>query len=198
MWLALALIVAGFVAFGVPRAEEEPVYCTQDAMQCPDGSYVGRTGPQCEFAPCPGMDVNTWQTFTDAGRGITFRYPERFPTTYIEVYDWPPQVQVTEGPFTCTEAGDEEGRAGRTEARMIKGRSFCVTEVVGAAAGSRYAQYAYAFESGGKVPILTFTVRAPECGNYAETPEMAKCEAERLAFNVDAIVDGMVSSFQFE
>lgn len=32
----------------------EVVACTMDAKQCPDGSYVGRTGPQCEFAPCPG------------------------------------------------------------------------------------------------------------------------------------------------
>lgn len=24
-----------------------------EAMQCPDGSYVGRTGPNCAFAPCP-------------------------------------------------------------------------------------------------------------------------------------------------
>lgn len=29
------------------------IVCTQDAKQCPDGSYVGRTGPNCEFAPCP-------------------------------------------------------------------------------------------------------------------------------------------------
>lgn len=28
------------------------VVCTMDAMQCPDGSYVGRTGPRCEFV-CP-------------------------------------------------------------------------------------------------------------------------------------------------
>jgi hypothetical protein len=31
----------------------EPVFCTLDAKQCPDGSYVGRVGPKCEFAPCP-------------------------------------------------------------------------------------------------------------------------------------------------
>lgn len=31
----------------------EPVMCTQEAEQCPDGSYVGRTGPNCEFANCP-------------------------------------------------------------------------------------------------------------------------------------------------
>ncbi len=33
--------------------EEEPVACTADAMQCPDGSYVGRIAPSCEFAECP-------------------------------------------------------------------------------------------------------------------------------------------------
>ncbi|MFA6257732.1 MAG: hypothetical protein WC671_01825 [Candidatus Paceibacterota bacterium] len=31
---------------------KEPVACTADAKQCPDGSYVGRTGPNCEFV-CP-------------------------------------------------------------------------------------------------------------------------------------------------
>jgi len=29
------------------------IACTQEAKLCPDGSYVGRTGPDCEFAPCP-------------------------------------------------------------------------------------------------------------------------------------------------
>lgn len=29
------------------------VVCTDDAMECPDGSYVGRTGPNCEFVQCP-------------------------------------------------------------------------------------------------------------------------------------------------
>lgn len=29
------------------------VACTMDAKECPDGSYVGRSGPDCEFTPCP-------------------------------------------------------------------------------------------------------------------------------------------------
>lgn len=29
------------------------VTCTMEAKICPDGSSVGRTGPSCEFAPCP-------------------------------------------------------------------------------------------------------------------------------------------------
>lgn len=34
------------------------VFCTQEAKQCSDGSYVSRTGPQCEFAACPGGGSN--------------------------------------------------------------------------------------------------------------------------------------------
>lgn len=27
----------------------EQTFCAQDVMQCPNGDFVGRTGPQCEF-----------------------------------------------------------------------------------------------------------------------------------------------------
>ncbi|PIP55521.1 MAG: hypothetical protein CO183_00815 [Candidatus Zambryskibacteria bacterium CG_4_9_14_3_um_filter_42_9] len=33
-----------------------PVACTMEAKICPDGSAVGRTGPNCEFATCPGEE----------------------------------------------------------------------------------------------------------------------------------------------
>jgi len=36
--------------------------CTQEAKQCPDGTWVGRTGPRCEFAPCPGEVVKPTAT----------------------------------------------------------------------------------------------------------------------------------------
>ena len=32
---------------------DEVVVCTADAMMCPDGSYVGRVPPNCEFDTCP-------------------------------------------------------------------------------------------------------------------------------------------------
>jgi hypothetical protein len=35
-----------------PVAKDDFVACTMDAMQCPGGSYVGRTGPDCTFT-CP-------------------------------------------------------------------------------------------------------------------------------------------------
>lgn len=33
------------------------IMCSQDAMQCPDGSWVGRSGASCEFV-CPSGDTS--------------------------------------------------------------------------------------------------------------------------------------------
>lgn len=38
------------------HAQAQGIACTQEAKKCPNGSFVGRTGPHCEFAPCPGAD----------------------------------------------------------------------------------------------------------------------------------------------
>ena len=56
----IVIIVAGtlfaFYAYGIFEETfgpvEPQVACTKDAMQCSDGSYVGRSGPTCQFV-CP-------------------------------------------------------------------------------------------------------------------------------------------------
>jgi len=35
----------------------QPVACTMEAKLCPDGSYVGRTGLNCFFSPCPQVKI---------------------------------------------------------------------------------------------------------------------------------------------
>jgi len=47
---ALEVPVVFSVSTGLPQA------CTQEAKICPDGSAVGRTGPNCEFAECPTIE----------------------------------------------------------------------------------------------------------------------------------------------
>ncbi|MCX6713887.1 MAG: hypothetical protein NTV48_02165, partial [Candidatus Vogelbacteria bacterium] len=42
--------------------EPEPIACTMEAKLCPNGSAVGRSGPKCEFAPCP-VDNNFGEDF---------------------------------------------------------------------------------------------------------------------------------------
>lgn len=73
--------------------------CPQDAKQCPDGSAVGRTGPNCEFAACPGTTsvadkivvsspapnskITSPVSFSGKARGIWF-FEGSFP---VEIYD---------------------------------------------------------------------------------------------------------------
>lgn len=60
--LALASMFIVILYFAQPYPgidlddSETPVACTMDAKQCPDGSYVGRVAPFCEFAECPALD----------------------------------------------------------------------------------------------------------------------------------------------
>lgn len=32
---------------------QTPVKCPMDVRRCPDGSFVSRVGPTCNFKPCP-------------------------------------------------------------------------------------------------------------------------------------------------
>jgi len=57
-WLLVPYILwvsfAGYLNYSIWTLNQaEPVACTMEAKLCPDGSYVGRTGPKCEFAACP-------------------------------------------------------------------------------------------------------------------------------------------------
>jgi len=38
--------------------EGNSTICTLDAKKCPDGTFVGRIGPKCEFAKCPGEKID--------------------------------------------------------------------------------------------------------------------------------------------
>lgn len=50
---AVALVFFSLMMFGEPKTASAQTMCTMDARQCPDGSWVGRSGPNCQFV-CPG------------------------------------------------------------------------------------------------------------------------------------------------
>jgi len=52
----LVLVGAGALFFSQQQEIKEPVICTDDAKECPDGSLVGRTGSDCAFAECPEVE----------------------------------------------------------------------------------------------------------------------------------------------
>ena len=47
-----AVVVAAALVLN-KNDEDGGIACTMEAKLCPDGSYVGRTGPNCEFSKCP-------------------------------------------------------------------------------------------------------------------------------------------------
>ena len=66
--IALILISSSLFLFGC--VGDSVVACTEEAKICPDGSSVGRVGPDCNFAPCPqiiGGDVDEHGCIPSAG-----------------------------------------------------------------------------------------------------------------------------------
>lgn len=60
--VVIALLAAVAYVIGasyIKNKSGSPVACTADAKLCPDGSSVGRSGPNCEFDACPAAPVAT-------------------------------------------------------------------------------------------------------------------------------------------
>lgn len=76
--------------------------CTMEAKLCPDGSAVGRTGPNCEFAACP--DVAGTDTSGGGGGGGIMPYNSGVRGTVLlgptcPVMRDPPDPQCADRPY---------------------------------------------------------------------------------------------------
>jgi len=77
--MALGLFV--FVESNKPTVittPNQPTACTEESMQCPDGSFVGRTGPDCEFV-CPVTNLATSTNSTSTNPIISSISPTSGP-----------------------------------------------------------------------------------------------------------------------
>ncbi|KKS26228.1 MAG: hypothetical protein UU87_C0003G0148 [Parcubacteria group bacterium GW2011_GWA2_42_11] len=67
--------------------------CTMEAKICPDGSSVGRTGANCEFAACPSVspqkitdiDCGAAEKYLDKDLGIAFCYPKMLADKQVQI-----------------------------------------------------------------------------------------------------------------
>ena len=79
---AVALVAGGAYYFLHVKPSSQKA-CTMEAKICPDGSSVGRSGPNCEFSPCsaskttptPVAETADWKTYVSDVLPITFSYP---------------------------------------------------------------------------------------------------------------------------
>lgn len=134
-----------------PNTESpDMVACTMDAKICPDGSSVGRVGPNCEFEACPttGASDQTTQmmkTHTDASVGFSITYP----TNKLVAcgYDGN-ELLLWLMPFPCPDGHDVPYAI---DIRTIEAKDFQAikapskTETV-TVAGKEATQYTYSFE----------------------------------------------------
>lgn len=86
-WIILVLLVFIFLIAGgiylvlgnqiisIPNnSNTSQVACTMDAKLCPDGSYVGRSGPNCEFEKCAGEENASLKTYINSQNGFSVEY----------------------------------------------------------------------------------------------------------------------------
>ena len=77
--IASVAIMLMFLASCAQRPGEKS--CTWEAKICPDGSAVGRTGPDCEFEKCPTTDanneINNFEDCAAAGYPVGESYPRQ-------------------------------------------------------------------------------------------------------------------------
>lgn len=70
--IACILLVVFVGYFSLTKKSSEPgIACTMEAKLCSDGSYVSRTGPNCEFSACPTTSVE----YKNSEFGFNFSLP---------------------------------------------------------------------------------------------------------------------------
>lgn len=60
--VATIILFGGVFTYQYYYSAQKQVACTQEAKLCPDGSYVSRSGPDCQFAECPKTADQTFVT----------------------------------------------------------------------------------------------------------------------------------------
>ncbi len=198
--IAVGVIILGtasYFIFSKNKIAEPIVACTQEAKICPDGTTVGRSGPQCEFSACPNFsstdvfDVPT-KTVIDWVNGIQYKYPKVLATKYITAVDLP-KITLSSETFKCNGGGLEISTNGQTVEKKIGEAMYCVNLLSEGAAGSTYTTYKYSTIKNEKFVTIEFVIKTVQCDNY-DDPKKTECKNERQVFSPDELAKNIVGS----
>lgn len=142
----------------------------------------------------PDITAN-WKRALIVNNVGTFRYPN-LSTTYIRPQQWPPEVSISSGVFSCKQEGlGVNGHNGMTIQKIIGSRMYCNENVSGGAAGSTYTTYTYTVQKDSKLVKFVFILAYPQCDNYSE-PDRTKCINERQTFDLDILISQIAQTVQ--
>lgn len=102
----------GGAGSGTGNSTSGSTACTKEAKMCPDGSSVGRIGPKCEFAACPGSPGTTGNTdvTVNAGSAVSVKA--------VEVRGWDPAKKEE---FMATVKAHAELKSGQELENFARG-----------------------------------------------------------------------------
>jgi len=137
-----------------------------------------------------------WKEYNS--NGISFQYPEKLTTKYVFTQEWPPIIKIESGNFSCVETPQEKSSMLEiTSQRLVDNRIYCVNVKNEGAAGSIYSSYVYTTPRRGKLVSVSFVLQYPSCTNYDKEQNQV-CASEREAFDLDATVDRIVQTVNWD
>ncbi len=207
--IVILVVVCGILLF--PNifhisAGQNNAVCTMEAKICPDGTSVGRVPPKCEFAPCSTSSTpinallqtipSDWKTYTDIKAGLSFKYPTKFPYTYIIASRWPPKITATSTSYSC-KTGLSADKKGQIVEKAILGNPYCISFATKNASSTVSTNYSYSTSVAGRTVTGNIILNFLQCGNLA-SPQKTACEAERKTLNLDLFMNKIIQSTTFK
>lgn len=92
---SILLIIVGGIGYFLnikhkEKNSDQPIDCTNEAKECPDGSFVVRTGPNCEFEECPVQNKDDNQVSDQfsihKSSDFSFEYPSSWEISEYKAY----------------------------------------------------------------------------------------------------------------
>lgn len=195
--VTIGLIVLVILAIGAAACsllnKEQPkkVACTEEAKICPDGSAVGRTGPNCEFAQCPVIQDQTadWNVQKNTQYGFEFKYPSNFFGSNQEPKILVGDCNYSVFPDTCPDINDivitslassggdisiikdnlsspNYWKVPSGEKSVINDVTYCLYQTEDAAMSQAYVSYYYATVVNNKCLVVNLNTSQTNCDVY--------------------------------
>jgi hypothetical protein len=117
--IIIGVLVLGGIYYFLVKKTQKPVSCTLEAKICPDGSTVGRTGPNCEFAECPAEksdETADWKTYKNEEYGFEVKYPNNWYAEPEDLADLSAKLSIIFGNYPIKESS---GRKDYTSVNFV-------------------------------------------------------------------------------